>query len=155
MLRIVPVLFLAFLPLTVALSLTPAFAQGPGVSMPPLALDDDAYVFDTAEGGRIRVVVVTNDLEHPWSLAFLPGGDMLVTERPGRLRILRNNVLDPQPISGVPETYTAGGGGLLEVTLHPRVLGQQPGLPDLYQGTPGRRSHARARSGKARGDGTG
>ncbi len=119
MLRLVPVLFLASLPLTVALSLTPAFAQGPGVSMPPLALDDDAYVFDTAEGGRIRVVVVTNDLEHPWSLAFLPGGDMLVTERPGRLRILRNYVLDPQPISGVPETYTAGGGGLLEVTLHP------------------------------------
>src|SRR5581483_12479623 len=50
--------------------------------------------FDTAEGMRIRVVAVTRELEYPWSAAFLPDGAMLVTERAGRLRIIRNGVLD-------------------------------------------------------------
>ena len=60
-------------------------------------------------------------LSHPWSLAFLPNGDILVTERnAGRLRIVRSGVLDPQPISGVPVVYSAGLAGLMEVVLHPR-----------------------------------
>ena len=59
-------------------------------------LPDKPVVFDTAEGQNIRVVVVTKALEYPWSLAFLPDGSMLVTERAGRLRIIRNGVLDPQ-----------------------------------------------------------
>ena len=97
-----------------------AAAQGPGARMPARALQDDTYVFDTAEAGPIRVVVVTRELEHPWSLAFLPDGAILVTERPGRLRMIRNGVLDPRPVSGTPEAYAAGGGGLMEVALHPR-----------------------------------
>src|SRR4051812_4317654 len=64
-------------------------------------------VYDTAEGQRIRVVAVTTALEYPWSLAFLPDGSMLVTERAGRLRIIRNGVLDPQPIAGTPASYWA------------------------------------------------
>ena len=52
-------------------------------------LPDHPVVFDTAEGQNIRVVVVTKALEFPWSLAFLPDGSMLVTERPGRLRIIQ------------------------------------------------------------------
>ena len=56
----------------------------------------------------------------PWSLTFLPNGDMLVTERPGRLRIVRNGTLDPQPIAGTPEVWATGQGGLLEVLPHPR-----------------------------------
>ena len=59
-------------------------------------LPDKPVEFDTAEGQNIRVVVVTKALEYPWSLAFLPDGSMLVTERAGRLRIIRNGVLDPQ-----------------------------------------------------------
>jgi glucose/arabinose dehydrogenase len=59
-------------------------------------------------------------LSHPWSLAFLPDGDMLVTERPGRLRIVRKGALDPKPISGVPMVYTERLGGLMEIVLHPR-----------------------------------
>src|SRR5580698_10415190 len=58
--------------------------------------------FDTAEGQRIRVVAVTRDLEYPWSLAFLPDGNILVTERAGRLRIIRSGVLDPKPVAGGP-----------------------------------------------------
>jgi glucose/arabinose dehydrogenase len=94
---------------------TPALAQRGG-RIPARTLAQAPSVFDSAEG-RIRVAVVTNELDHPWSLAFLPNGDMLVTELPGRLRILRDGVLDPTPISGVPEV--AGTGGLLEVGLHP------------------------------------
>ena len=68
----------------------------------------------------IRVVPVATGLSHPWSLAFLPGGDMLVTERDGRLRIIRNGVLDPTPISGTPKVFARVLGGLLDVALHPR-----------------------------------
>jgi glucose/arabinose dehydrogenase len=66
-----------------------------------------------------RVVTVVEGLEHAWSLAFLPGGDMLVTERPGRLRIVRNGVLLPDSVPGVPAVLARGQGGLLEVAPHP------------------------------------
>lgn len=66
-----------------------------------------------------RVVTVADSLVNPWSIAFLPGGDMLVTERPGRLRIVRNGRLLASPVAGVPEVFTRGQGGLLEVLPHP------------------------------------
>jgi glucose/arabinose dehydrogenase len=66
-----------------------------------------------------RVVTVADSLINPWSIAFLPGGDMLVTERPGRLRIVRKGKLLPAPVAGVPEVFTRGQGGLLEVLPHP------------------------------------
>ncbi|MCH8121798.1 MAG: PQQ-dependent sugar dehydrogenase [Bacteroidetes bacterium] len=65
------------------------------------------------------VVTVTGGLEHPWSMAFLPDGDILVTERPGRLRIIRDGVLMENPVAGVPEVHAQGQGGLLDVVLHP------------------------------------
>jgi aldose sugar dehydrogenase len=83
--------------------------------------------FDTAEGMRIRVVALTTALANPWSLAFLPDGSLLVTEREGRLRIIRKGVLDPQPVAGTPASYTAGESGLpgavhgyMDVALHPQ-----------------------------------
>lgn len=75
--------------------------------------------FETAQE-RIRVSVVVSGLANPWGLVFLPNGDMLVTERAGRLRIIRNGILDPQPISGVPAVRAAALGGLLDVVLHPK-----------------------------------
>ena len=66
-----------------------------------------------------RVVTVAEGLEVPWSMAFLPDGDMLVTERPGRLRVVRDGRLLPDPVPGVPEVLARGQGGLLEVALHP------------------------------------
>ncbi|CAN5755579.1 PQQ-dependent sugar dehydrogenase [soil metagenome] len=74
---------------------------------------------DPSQGHDYRVVTVVDGLVHPWSMAFLPGGDMLVTERPGRLRLVRNGVLQPEPIAGVPAVRARGQGGLLEVMLHP------------------------------------
>ena len=91
-----------------------------GVPVPPLATGP--WVFDTAEQHKIRVSIVTKGLSHPWAIAFLPDGDMLVTERPGRLRIVRRGVLDPQAISGVPEVRTDGNGGLMDVAVHPRFV---------------------------------
>jgi glucose/arabinose dehydrogenase len=66
-----------------------------------------------------RVVTVAEGLEHPWSMAFLPGGDMLVTERPGRLRIVRDGRVLADPVAGVPEVFAQGQGGLLDVLPHP------------------------------------
>jgi glucose/arabinose dehydrogenase len=57
---------------------------------------------------------------HPWSLAFLPDGGMLVTEKDGRLRLIRDNVLDPRPVPGVPAVRVQGRSGLLDVVLHPQ-----------------------------------
>ncbi len=68
----------------------------------------------------VEVVTLVEGLEHPWGMAWLPDGSMLITERPGRLRIVREGVLDPTPIAGIPDLFVAGQGGLLDVSLHPR-----------------------------------
>ena len=93
-----------------------------GRKLPKLPME-----FDTAEGQRIRVVSVTRALEYPFSAAFLPDGSMLVTERAGRLRIIRNGVLDPKPVAGGPVSYWAGESGApgavhgyMDIALHPR-----------------------------------
>jgi len=66
-----------------------------------------------------RVVTVAEGLEQPWSLAFLPDGRMLVTEKAGRLRIVAKGKLEPEPVAGVPEVTVHGQGGLHDVALHP------------------------------------
>ncbi|WP_200881930.1 PQQ-dependent sugar dehydrogenase [Nitrincola sp. A-D6] len=71
------------------------------------------------EEHRVRIEVVAEGLHHPWSIAFLPSGDQLITEREGRLRLLHNDQLHPDPITGVPEVAATGQGGLLDVALHP------------------------------------
>jgi glucose/arabinose dehydrogenase len=81
-------------------------------------LGDGPWVFDTFEY-RIRVVRMAK-LVRPWALAWLPDGSMLVTERPGRLRILRSSVLDPQPITGVPTVLATALNGLFDIALHPK-----------------------------------
>ena len=88
-----------------------------GVPVPPLG--DGPWVIDTAEQHKTRVSVVARGLENPWAIAFLPDGAMLVTERSGRLRIVRRGALDPQPLSGVPQVRTDGNGGLMDVAVHP------------------------------------
>ena len=73
----------------------------------------------------VRAVPMFKGLQAPWSLAFLPNGDMLITEKPGRLRIARAGTLDPQPVAGTPEVFAEGQGGLLEVALHPKFADNQ------------------------------
>ena len=89
--------------------------------IPAVPLPDAPVVYDTAAGQRIRVSVVTDGLTYPWGLAFLPDGRILVTERLGTVRQIRDGVLDPTPIAGVPEVYTGGPlAGLMDVAAHPR-----------------------------------
>ena len=73
-----------------------------------------------------RIETVTAGLEHPWSLAFLPDGRMLVTERVGRLRIIdKHGSLDPEPVAGVPEAFVAAQAGLMEVLPDPDFAGNR------------------------------
>mgnify|MGYP000229959359 CR=1 FL=1 len=84
------------------------------------SLAAEAPILFEDAGTRLRVEPIAGPLEHPWGLAFLPGGGMLVTERPGRLRLIDEaGRLDPEPIAGVPEVWARGQGGLLDVALAP------------------------------------
>jgi aldose sugar dehydrogenase len=74
---------------------------------------------------QVRVVTMASGLVHPWSLAFLPNGDMLVTERPGRLRILHDGRLDPEAITGVPKVHAVRLSGLMEILPHPNFAQNQ------------------------------
>jgi glucose/arabinose dehydrogenase len=95
----------------------PQGGGGPRASQP---LGEGPWDFQT-EREKIHVSVVTKGLDHPWGMAFLPNGDMLVTERPGRLRVVRKDgKLEPTPIGGLPKIRAAVIGGLLDVALHPQ-----------------------------------
>jgi glucose/arabinose dehydrogenase len=106
------------------------FANGIPVAPTGLAgkpLGAGPFVYDTAEGQRIRVVVATKGLSYPYSMTWLPDGSMLVSERMGKLRIIRNGKLDPNPVAGVPANYGAGESGLpgavhglMDIVLHPQ-----------------------------------
>jgi len=89
-----------------------------GIVVPPLGAGP--FTYHTAEGQDIRVVVFARGLKHPWSIAFLPTGEMLVSERGGQLRVIRNGKLDPQPVAGVPMVQAAGLSGLGDIALHPQ-----------------------------------
>ena len=77
---------------------------------------------ESAEERRLRVEVVVRHLEQPWSVAFLPDDAMLITERAGRVRIVRHGRLDAKPVTGVPQVHTGGPRGLqglMDIVLHP------------------------------------
>jgi glucose/arabinose dehydrogenase len=67
-----------------------------------------------------QVTEIAKGLDHPWSMAFLPDGSMLVTERPGRLRLIKNGSLQAEPIAGVPAVHTGSQAGLFDIVLHPK-----------------------------------
>lgn len=86
----------------------------------PVILLFQPEVVTAQSSPSFRAVTVTEGLEYPWGLAFLNDGKMLVTERPGRLRLVgADGRLDPRPIGGVPAVAAVGQGGLLDVALHP------------------------------------
>jgi glucose/arabinose dehydrogenase len=91
----------------------------PPINWPSPALADGPIVLDTAIQHQVRLTVIKG-FNQPWSMAFLPTGGILVTERPGRLRIVRDGVLDPNAVAGVPEVRAQGLAGLMDIALHPR-----------------------------------
>jgi glucose/arabinose dehydrogenase len=124
-------------------------------------LPDGPLVFDSSvraasgrlvKGPKFRVVI-TKGLSRPFALAFLPGGDMLITERAGRLRIIRNGVLDPQPIAGMPEVLDRSLRGLNDIALHPRYAENGLIYFTYYKPQPGSTELATAVLARARFDG--
>ena len=95
----------------------PAAALALILAQPACASDQPATA-DT-QHGKVRVVTVAEGLEHPWGVAFLPDGRALVTERPGRLRIVGTDGKLGEPFAGVPAVSATGQGGLLDVQLDP------------------------------------
>jgi glucose/arabinose dehydrogenase len=87
------------------------------------------------EPGTRRETVVEG-LEQPWGMAWLPDGTLLVTERPGRLRVVRDGRLEPQPVTGLPAVLAHGQGGLLDVAVHPRFADNALVYVTYSHGTP-------------------
>src|SRR5262249_14290761 len=120
---------------------------------PPLVpLPNGPAVVDTSRrgpnGNKIPgpqvLVVPMKGLVRPYALAFLPDGGMLITERPGRLRIVRNGVLDPKPISGMPEVFDRQFKGLNDVALHPQFSQNKLVYFTYYKARPEARDGATA-----------
>ena len=82
--------------------------------------DPDGQVI-TSEKQTFKMEILARNLETPWGLAFLPDGRLLITERPGRLRIVEDGKLLPEPVKGTPKVWEKQDGGLLDVEVHPAV----------------------------------
>ncbi len=94
----------------------------PPIIREPKALPGGSINLESAEEPNLRVVVMAKGLQQPWSMAFLPDGIILITERPGRVRIVRNGSLVRDPVAGVPSVQTGGPRGLqglMDIALHP------------------------------------
>jgi glucose/arabinose dehydrogenase len=143
--------------------------QPPNIGIAPVTLTESAYTFDTAEQHKIRVVVVAKGLKHPFSIAMLPSGDALVSERGGPLRLVHEASggsprLDPEPIAGLPTLEPAyRNGGLHEIALHPQFTKNhlvyftfnRPGRAPDPTATPPRRQESLVTLFRARFDGHG
>jgi aldose sugar dehydrogenase len=102
----------------------PVHAQQAPLGIDAVTLTQPAYVFDTAEQHKVRVVVVAHGLRHPFAVALLPSGDALVSERGAGIRLIHNVAggvaqLDPTPLEGLPATAAFRNAGLQDVALHP------------------------------------
>src|SRR5579872_654203 len=95
------------------------------IDLPRAPLGDGPFIFDTAEQHKIKVTVMTKALKAPFGIAFLPGGNILVSERGGQLRMVRDGVLDPQPVGGVPKVNARANAGLYDFVLHPKYAQNQ------------------------------
>ena len=140
-----------------ALAFVAGAQQQPDLGIKPVTLRAEPYTFDTAEQHGIKVSVVVHGLAHPFSLAFLPNGDALITERGAKLRLGHGvasgkgaATLDPQPIAGAPEAGPFRGAGIAEVALHPKFADNhwvyftynKPGAEIPNSNPPGRRQAA-------------
>ena len=109
-------LYSGFRWLSLILLVSAGLSHAQGFGSTPLG--EGPWIFQTAQA-KIQVSVVARGLVHPWSLAFLPDGDILVTERSGQLRLVHNGIVDPEPVAGVPDVNAAGLLGLMDVLPHP------------------------------------
>ncbi len=118
--RLVPIVSL-LLAVAVAAEAVAQTGYGRGRSgLPRVELPDEPWIMNTHLIPEVKVSVVARGINRPWSLAFLPKGDMLITERRGALRLVRDGVLVDEPIAGVPDDVLARSlAGMMEVAVHP------------------------------------
>ena len=118
--RLIPLLAL-LLAVAVAAQAVAQTGYGRGRSgLPRVELPDEPWIMNTHLIPEVKVSVVARGINRPWSLAFLPKGDMLITERGGALRLVRDGVLVDEPIAGVPDDVLARSlAGMMEVAVHP------------------------------------
>jgi glucose/arabinose dehydrogenase len=91
-----------------------------GLVLAAIFVDPFGWFAGSTEGPSLRIVKIAEGLEYPWGLAFLPDGSILVTERTGRLRIIREGKLEEAWIPGVPNVVVKAQAGLMDVAVHPR-----------------------------------
>src|SRR5262249_47439919 len=125
--------FFMMIACAIAAALSPVEAQAPRSPTP------------ASVQGVVDVKTMVKGLEHPWSLAFLPDKRMLVTERPGRLRVVGADGRVSEPLAGVPQVYASGQGGLLDVVLSPTFDKDRLGYFSFSEPGEGGPSTARAR----------
>jgi glucose/arabinose dehydrogenase len=123
------------------------------IQWPSPALPDGPIPLETGIERNLRMVV-TKGFVQPWSMAFLPDGGILITERPGRLRLVRNGALQAEPIAGLPAIHAQGIGGLMDIALHPHfaenslvyfTYQKPPATGDTRPNAPGTLTLARGR----------
>jgi glucose/arabinose dehydrogenase len=154
----IPVLILALFTDASAQQVTQS-APAPPLQQPgsaPLPTDPDRLpdtLPDFSSAAHAFRVTPIKGLSRPFALAFLPDGNMLVTEREGRLRIVRNGVVDPKPIAGIPEVLDERLKGLQDLALHPRFTENRLIYFTYYKRKPGEKDVATAVLGRARWDG--
>ena len=117
----------------------------------PAEAVDQVFPSDT---GPVRVTTITEDLSRPWAIDFLPDGRMIVTERPGTLRLVTPEGEVSEPIAGVPEVDARGQGGLLDVTLHPDFADNRLVYLTYAEPGPDRTNSTAAARGQLSADGT-
>lgn len=103
----------------------PVSPQASPIAAPPAAAPASPIAQAADPPQTVRAVRVLEGLEHPWGMAWLPDGALLITERPGRLRIVRDGRLDPTSIAGVPNVFAQRQGGLMDVSVHPQFAQNQ------------------------------
>jgi glucose/arabinose dehydrogenase len=123
-----------------------------GAAPNPVNRLPDAPQLVTSTAHSFRVVPIKG-LNRPFAMAFLPDGTMLITERAGRLRIVRGGVVDPQPIAGMPQVLDLRLKGLQDIALHPRFAENRLIYFTYYKPKPGEKDMATATLGRARWDG--
>ena len=97
----------------------PVAGQAPAAAKPPVVADPDGQIVKS-EKQTFKVEVVARNIETPWAIAFLPDGRLLITERPGRLRIVEKGKVLPEAVKGTPKVWEKQDGGLFDVEVHPQ-----------------------------------
>lgn len=121
-------------------------AAGCDTAEPRVADHEQSDDPDVSATHDYRVNELVTGLEHPWALAFLPGGDILVTERPGRVRLVRNGTLRSDPVDGAPAAQAGGQGGMMDIVVHPDFQSNRLVYISYSKAVPGGRTTAVARA---------